>query len=89
MNMIVEVIVWVDASIALGQDPTSYNSTAVMISTGTPCNDLVKDKWGHKWLRLVHNSHLSDSDFINIPIESIIYRRRKKFKLPKKLEDRG
>ncbi len=78
-----------DASISLGQDYESYNNTAVMISVGTPCKNLMKDKWGHKWLRLIHNSHLSDSDFINIPIESIIYRQKKIFKLSNKLKDRG
>ena len=75
MNLTIEVVAWVDASISLGQDNTTYNNTAVMISVGIPGKDLIKDKWDRKWLRLVHNSHLSgDSDFINIPLIKAYYR---------------
>jgi len=83
MNLTIEVVAWVDASISLGQDSEKFNNTCVQISTGIPCTKLITDQWGHKWLRLVHNSHFDENDFINIPIESIIYRQKKKFTFPK------
>lgn len=84
----IEVVAWADASLTFGQDSETYNNTAVQMSVGSPLKHYVFDKWGKAFLRLIHNSHFGENDFINIPVASIIHRTKIKVMLPEKLRNR-